>query len=176
MDQPDPADVQIERVVRPGDVNPEDRSGSGLLVLAPWEFALVGVSSLDEAYTAHWVCPRCLDVGFLGHQIELETQNAHVRCESDENREDRDYLHIPDELLDGILEADSVDLTVDPSIGCRCCGFHCYLEGSTYRVLSDWNGADESRDPAAVFTNRIQKLHEHRPDAYDRLADLVGGA
>jgi hypothetical protein len=175
MQQPDPAAVQIESVVRPGDVNPEDRSGSGLLVVAPWEFALVGVSGHDEAYTAHWVCPRCLDTGFLGHQVELETPNAHVSCASDENRDDRDYLHIPDELLDGILAAEAVDLTVNPSIGCRCCGFHCYLEESEYRVLSDWNGADDGRDPSATFTNRIQKLKNHREDAYQRLAELVEG-
>jgi len=73
MQQPDPADVKIESVIQPGDVNPEDRSGSGLLVVAPWEFALVGVSGHDAAYSAHWVCPRCLDTGFLGHQVELET-------------------------------------------------------------------------------------------------------
>lgn len=175
MQQPDPADVRIETVVEPSDINPEDRSGSGLLLVAPWEFVLTGVHGKEEARSAHWCCPRCLDTGFLGHEVELKGHGRKFTCRSDEDRDERDYLQIPDADLDRLKEADDLQVTVNPSIGCRCCGFHCYLEGNTYRVLSDWNGADDGRDPAATFTNRLQKLNEHRPDAYQRLAELVEG-
>lgn len=175
MQYPDPNDIRIERVVRPGDVNPDDRSGSGVMVLAPWEFGLISVRGLEERYSAHWVCPRCLDTGFLGHQIDLQAGGESFRCTSDEHSEDRDYIHIPDTMIAAVLDADSVDLTVNPSIGCTTCGFHCYLEDSEYRVLSDWQGAESDRDAEQIYSNRLKKLHEHRPDVYNRLAELVEG-
>jgi len=175
MERPDPADVRIERLVEPSDINPEDRSGTGLLVMAPWEFMLMGVAGRKDAYSAHWCCPRCLDPGSLGHETTIKGHGMQVHCRSDENRDERDYLQITDEHLGLLKKAGDLQVTVNPSIGCRCCGFHCYLEENAYQVLSDWTGADEERDPAAVFTNRIQKLNEHRPGAFQRLSEFVEG-
>lgn len=176
MDQPDPADVQIERLVERSDIIPDGvGKGKGLLLPAPWELMLMRVADEQDRYRVYWCCPRCLDVGSLGHQVEIEAAGMRFTCESDQHRDERDYLAIlPEELVD-LKEATDIQVTVNPSIGCRCCGFHCYLEESEYRVLSDWDGADEGRDPSAVFTNRIQHLHEHRPDAYQRVAELVEG-
>ena len=175
MNQPEPTTIQIERLVERNDILPEGVGvGKGLLLPAPWELMLMQVADEQDRYRVYWCCPRCLDVGSLGHQVEIEAAGMQFTCRSDEDRDERDYLAIlPEELVE-LKEATDIQVTVNPSIGCRCCGFHCYLEQSEYRVLSDWDG-DDGRDPSAVFTNRIQHLHEHRPDAYDRLATLVEG-
>lgn len=169
MNQPDPMNIQIERLVTNSDISTE--AYSGLMLLAPWEILVIEKSNQLDRYGVHWCCPRCLDVGSLnGHALDLKAPGVQATTGEDSP------IHISPRKLDLLQQADSGEFAVEvnPSIGCRGCGFHCYLEGSTYRVLSDWEG-DDGRKPSAVFTNRLQKLHEHRPDAYQRLAELVEG-
>lgn len=172
MNYPGPEDVTVDTIVSGSGL--ADRSGPNAIMLpAPWEMMLMQVNGSRERFRPYWCCPRCLDVMPIPHSVQIQGAGVQSDCVLDRNIEGRDYLRMFPEDLDALRAAPGeVSITADPSIGCQVCDFHCYLEDGQYRVLSDFNG-DSAREPERVYSKRIQHLHEYRPEAYDRLAELV---
>lgn len=183
---PPPGDalvLTVEEIVVPAAITPDGwespKHGSpGLMLPAPWEFPIFPIAVPDDEsppdppdYSVHHVCPRCLGVGGLGHDVRVTSGgvDAHARDDRQVGGEyDSDYLSLPDGDLAALQAADDIEVTVSPSIGCRRCGFHTFLEQSSHRVLSDWSGADGHN---GTYQMRMQTLREWRPDVHSRLLE-----
>jgi len=160
---------KIERLVTPEDLPDE---APAITMVAPWEMMLTPVRGREDEYSPHWCCPRCLSVGGLGHAVTIEGHGLKASKGDDRNVEgeySRDYIHISPEHLGLLSTAGDLQVTVNPSIGCTTCGFHCFLEGS-YRVVSDYD-ADGGMDPEQVIITQMGRMQEHRPEAFQRLLE-----
>lgn len=161
---------EVTSIVTPEDYVPaessEDTSANFLTLPAPWEFVITPFAEDPGVWSAHFVCPRCLDVGSMsGHEVTLQGKDVEVSKGTSEP------LEMFAGELDTLRVADNPSVTVEPSIGCRGCGFHCYLRDGEFEVLSDWGGDDGQGEQA--FDHSVEQLRKWRPDVHDKLVELT---
>lgn len=178
-------EVKIESIVSEGeirntvpiiDAETRERAGkyTNIPVPVPWEFMLRKIH--EDFYNGDWMpnlcCPRCLDYFPLPHGCEISGNGETISTDLDRDKQvpDAEYIYAENTVVTSILEADSPEVTIHPSIGCPTCGFHCHLKSNEFSISSDWSGASGNGERA--YHKKMMHIRYSREEEHERMLNI----
>jgi len=167
---------KIHNTVPVIDAETRERVGkyTNIPIAVPWQFMLrkIGADFYNGDWMPKFCCPRCLSYFPLPHGCEISGNGKTISTDLDRDKKvnDAEYFYVDDSTIESILEAESPSVTINPSIGCPVCGFHCHLEDNEFRISSDWSGASDNGERA--YNKRMMYIRETREEEYQRMLSL----